>query len=108
MPCYPIANDPIKQEAMDAAYEELEAEISSGRRAIVRNRDGTISIKGWAETAAARAGWCEGCIIAKAGMSSSWVVKSKLAAVGLTRGKQFVANTHRGHPHTVGRGHGRK
>jgi len=105
MPCYPVANDPVKQEAMDKAYAELEAQVASGRAQLVKNRDGTIGIRNWSETSAARAGWCEGCIIAKMGNTQSWAVKAKMQQMGLVRGKQFVAPTHRGHSHTVGARH---
>jgi hypothetical protein len=85
--------------ARDKAIKKLEADIAAGRSQIVKNLKGEVSIVNWSNTEAATTGWCEGCALATLTNSNSWVVKSKLAQVGVNKGKQFVAASHNGHSH---------
>lgn len=103
MPCDSLARTQRERQLREAALKELEADIAAGRRTLVRNLRGEVAVLNWGTSNAARAGWCEGCALAQLAKGGSWVVRSKLAAVGVRQGASFVAASHNGHPHKVGR-----
>lgn len=106
MPCDTMVKNEQERRRRDEAIKKLELDIAAGRVTVVKNYAGEVSVIGWVAQAAAQAGWCEGCALAYLSTkSTSWVVKSKLAQVGVAKGKSFVAASHNGHSHKVG-GHG--
>ena len=106
MPCDTMVKNAAERRRREAAIKKLEADIIAGRVSLNKNLAGEVSVSNWTAHEAASSGWCEGCALATLAQSSSWVVKSKLAAVGVAKGKQFVAASHNGHPHGGGSGHG--
>jgi hypothetical protein len=84
----------------DEAVKKLEEDIAAGRVTVMKNFAGEVSISNWTAQAAAQAGWCEGCaLVHLSTKSTNWVVKSKLAQAGVSKGKKFVAASHNGHSH---------
>jgi len=104
MPCYEAANIAEKK-VMNDELKQLEQDIATGKVIVTRNYRGELSVSGWSTSGAAKASWCEGCALAEMATSGSWLVRSKLAALGLQKGKEFVAATHNSHNHKVGGQH---
>jgi len=98
MPCYNSVTD-------YQAIADLEADITAGRKRIVRSLSGEVGVTDWGETRAAKAGWCEGCALTVLTQmeGASWVTRSQLTAAGVVRGGSFVAASHNSHAHKVGR-----
>ena len=111
MPCDTMVQNVEERRVRDKALEELRLDIEEGRRKIVKNiLTGEVSITGWAETAACKSGWCEGCILARLSSQAStrptrskWAARasSQLEQAGVTKGERFVAASHNGHSHKV-------
>jgi len=87
-----------ERRARDAAKKKLEADIAAGRVQVIRKPNGEFAVSGWQQTAAAKSGWCEGCVLRSIQKTGSWAAKQKLAQAGITS-KRFVAASHRGHGH---------
>lgn len=105
MPCDTMVKNEQERRRRDEAIKKLEQDIAAGRVTVTKNYAGEVSVVGWTASQAASAGWCEGCALAVLGTSTNWVVKSKLSALGVAKGKSFVAASHNGHAHTVGKKH---
>jgi Fe-S cluster biogenesis protein NfuA len=101
MPCDTMIRTQRERAAREAAIKKLAEEIERGEKTIVQNWDGTVEISDWNTTDAAAVGWCEGCAMEWLGANGSWEVQSQLAAVGVSKGAEFVAASHRGHSHKV-------
>jgi hypothetical protein len=96
-----------RQKALDLLEKKLakrELKLYK-RKAKAGEKYPTVGIKGWEGTAAAAAGWCEGCVLEKIAHKGSFKAKAALAAVGVTKDKQFVTAGHGGHPHGGGHQH---
>ena len=81
-----IAEQRLREEAL----KDLERLIATGRVNVVRDFSGKLSIPMWQNTPTARAGWMEGCALEKVDFKkiandprTSWLVKSKLQALGV-------------------------
>jgi len=98
MPCDTIRRTPAQQAEAERAYLELEAEIAAGQRQLTKNYFNQFSIVGYAQTAAARAGWCEGCVLRSIQSRGSYFAKAKLEAAGIGS-KPFVVAGHTDHKH---------
>lgn len=96
MACYIAANQE-KQEQMDAARKEFEADLILGKYTLIRNNRGEIKISNWNQSKAAKVGWCDGCLLREIQQKGSWLAKNKLAQYGVTN-KSFVTVGH-GHSH---------
>ena len=72
-------------------------------QSVTKNLAGEVSISNWSSQQAKQVGWCEGCALATLAASTNWTVKAKLGQMGVTKGKAFVAASHNGHAHTVGK-----
>ena len=102
MPCDTLARTEAERKAQADAVKELELDIATGKRTIVRQLDGSLTILNWGNSTAAKLGMCDGCVLERVANGNNWVAKSKLAAVGITKNKQFVAG---GHAHGKGHNH---
>lgn len=103
MPCDTMVRNAAERKRRDEALKKLEADIAAGRVTVTKNLAGEVSISNWTSQEAARAGWCEGCALVALASSVNWTVKAKLGQMGVAKGKSFVAASHNGHPHTVGK-----
>jgi len=98
MPCDTTWTTAEAQQEAEDALKELDAELATGGRRISRNMRGEVKINDWNSTAAARAGWCEGCALRAIERRGSSFAKARLAQQGVT-GRPFVAASHNGHKH---------
>jgi len=98
MPCDTRRLSPAEAAERERAYRELEAEIAAGQRALTRNYFGEFSIVGYAQTAAAKSGLCDGCVLRRISKGSNYFAKAKLEAAGISS-KPFVAAGHSDHKH---------
>jgi hypothetical protein len=106
MPCDTIRREAEAQKQYEDALKQLEQDIASGKVIVSLNvKTGNVQISNWGEHIAAKAGWCEGCALAKLGETGSYVVKQKLARWGVKQGRSFIAQSHADHVHKVGGGH---
>jgi hypothetical protein len=96
-----MARNRAVRRAREEALKKLEQDIAAGRKTVSKNARGEVEIKGWAQTAAAQAGVCEGCALVKLSQSKKYSVRAKLASLGVKKGKEFVAASHNGHGHKV-------
>ena len=85
----------------EEAARELEEAIASKKVKLWKKRVGgktEVGVEGWAETAAAKAGWCEGCVLRRIADRGGWKAKVALEAVGVVKGRGFLTAGH-GHGH---------
>ena len=100
MACDLIRNKTLEaRKAAAAALADLDAKIASGALRLVRDARGRVAVIGWAATAAAASGWCDGCALRAISAAGSWAAKAKLAAAGVVAGKAFVSAGHDHHDH---------
>jgi hypothetical protein len=100
MPCDSRAVTQEQKQAQADAVKELELDIATGKRTLIRQFDGSISILNWGNSQANKIGMCEGCVLERISNGSNWVAKSKLQAWNVHPTKQYLAG---GHSH--GKGH---
>lgn len=87
------------------AFAEVDAKIATGEWRLTRNTRGEITFidklgnNPWEGSAAAKAGWCDGCLTRTLSEKGSLSTRIKLRDVGVVRGKQFVSAGHNGHGH---------
>ena len=62
MPCNTKITPSMKKLREETA-RKLEADLVAGKARLQRGAGGTVSVAGWTKTAAAEAGWCEGCVL---------------------------------------------
>ena len=105
MPCDVMVKNAEERRRREEAIQKLEQDIAAGRVTVTKNLAGEVAISNWTAQQAATAGWCEGCALVSLATSTNWVVKSKLGQMGISKGKSFVAASHNGHAHTVGKKH---
>lgn len=94
------AEERAKKEAeREAALRALEGQIARGEVFLSRNARGEVVVHGWDETAAARAGWCDGCALRALQRTATFAVRSTLANAGVTKRNAFVSRGHNHHTH---------
>ena len=96
MPCTTAKTKP-ELTLMEKALQELEADITAGKKRIIQTAYG-LQITSWSTSSAAKAKWCEGCALRKLQTSSSYAVRAQLAQQGITA-QPFVVASHKGHKH---------
>lgn len=95
MPCDGLVEEQRRRELL----AELEVELATGKRRVIRNLKGEVQITSWVGSSAQKAGLCEGCVLRQLQQTGSWVTKQKLAQAGITSNKSFVVSSHNGHSH---------
>jgi hypothetical protein len=98
MPCSSSIKSAAQAAERKRSLDELDADIAAGRRSLARSPAGEVTIVGWADTAAAKSGWCDGCAMRALQQQGSWATRTRLASVGVVAGKGFVSAGH-GHGH---------
>ena len=98
MACGETAVTPQEIQAREDTRLALEKEIVKGARRLSRNAKGEVGVQGWAESAAAKAGWCEGCVLRSIATQGSWQARIALADQAKVTSKSFQTQGH-GHGH---------
>ena len=101
MACTGMQLSAQERAAREKAAKELEEAIEKRKLKLWKKRIGgveTVGVEGWESTAAAKAGWCEGCVLRRIADKGGWKAKARLEEVGVVKGRGFVTAGH-GHGH---------
>lgn len=104
MPCDLMSLREQERLERKKAVEELERQLLSGEKMLVRDPiTGEQRVEGWETTYAAATGWQEGCAMAYLAEHGSWELQTSL---GASVKEQLKAQHGGGGGHGHGHGHG--
>jgi tRNA A37 methylthiotransferase MiaB len=98
MPCDTQYLREAQRKEREAALKELQKQIAQGKLKLKKDAAGKVTIEKFEETRASQAGWHESCVLASIAKSGDWLIKAKLAALGINP-QQLVAAHAASHKH---------
>lgn len=98
MPCEDMQLLQQEIEARERAFADLQKKIVQGKLILEKAPNGSVRIRNWGQTEAAKSGWHESCVLAATARRGTWAAKQRLAAMlkplGVTAEQVIAAHDH--------------